>query len=155
MTTKQVPLTKDGLKKLEAELDELIHVRRPAVAQRIHDEKELVGAQNAPEYEDARDEQAWVEGRIQQVQDMIQNAVIFEESHDHQTVSLGSNVEVKDQHGKKQKFLIVGGPEANPREGKVSNESPVGMALLGKKVGDTAEVNAPAGTLVWTILKVD
>lgn len=155
MTGKQVPLTKDGQKKLEAELEELISVRRPEVAQRIHDEKELVGAQNAPEYEDARAEQAFVEGRIAEIQDMLQNAVIFEESHDHQTVSLGSNVEVKDQNGKKQKFLIVGGPEANPREGKVSNESPVGAALLGKKVGDTTEVNAPAGTLVWTIVKVD
>ncbi len=155
MPTRQVPLTKEGLKKLELELDELINVRRPEVAQRIHDEKELVGAQNAPEYEDARSEQAFVEGRIAEIQDMIQNAVIFEETHDHQTVSLGSHVQVKDQDGKKQKFLIVGGPEANPREGKVSNESPVGAALLGKRVGDKAEIKAPAGTLEWTITAVD
>jgi transcription elongation factor GreA len=155
MTNKQVPLTKDGLKKLQEELDELVNVRRPEVAQRIHDEKELVGAQNAPEYEGVLREQGEVEGRIAELQDMIQNAVIFEETHDHQTVSLGSHVEVKDQDGKKQKFLIVGGPEANPREGKVSNESPVGSALLGKKVGEKAEVKAPAGTLVWTITRVD
>lgn len=155
MTSKQVPLTKGGLKKLEHELKELIDIRRPEVAQRIHDEKELVGAQNAPEYEDARSEQAWVEGRIADIQNLLQNAVIFEETHNHQTVSLGSHVEVKDHDGKEQTFLIVGGPEANPREGKVSNESPVGSALLGKKVGDTAEVKAPAGTLTWTIVAID
>ena len=155
MPDKQVPLTKDGLKKLEQELKELIDIRRPEVAQRIHDEKELVGAQNAPEYEDARAEQAWVEGRIADIQDLLQNAVIFEETHNHQTVLLGSHVEVKDHDGKKQTFLIVGGPEANPREGRVSNESPVGSALLGKKVGDTAEVKAPAGTLTWTVVAID
>jgi transcription elongation factor GreA len=155
MPSKQVPLTKEGLQKLQAELEELTTVRRAEVAQRIHDEKELVGAQNAPEYEDARAEQAFIEGRIVELQDMIQNAVIFEESHDHQKVSLGSHVKVKDHQGKTQTFTIVGGPEANPKEGKVSNESPVGSALLGKKVGETAEIKAPAGTLDWTIVSID
>ena len=155
MPTRQVPLTKEGLEKLQQELEELKTSRRAEVAQRIHDAKELVGAQNAPEYEDVRAEQAWVEGRIAEVEDMIQNAVIFEETHGHQQVSLGSHVKVRDHQGTKVTYLIVGVAEANPKEGKISNESPVGTALLGKKVGQTVDIKAPAGTLTWTIEAID
>lgn len=156
MPGKQVPLTKDGLAKLQHELDELINVRRAEVAQRIHDAKELVGAQNAPEYEDARAEQAFVEGRIQEIELMLQNAVMIDEKRrDHQTVSLGSKVEVKDHKNKKMTYTIVGVAEADPKEGKISNESPVGTALLGKKVGDKIDIKAPAGDMTWTVVKID
>ncbi len=156
MPGKQVPLTKDGLAKLQNELDELITVRRAEVAQRIHDAKELVGAQNAPEYEDARAEQAFVEGRIQEIELMLQNAVMIDEKHrDHQKVSLGSKVEVKDHKGKKAIYTIVGVAEADPKDGKISNESPVGTAMLGKKVGDKIDIKAPAGDMTWTVIKID
>jgi transcription elongation factor GreA len=141
--------------KLQKELDNLISVRRAEVAQRIHDAKELVGAQNTPEYEDARAEQAFVEGRIMEIENMLQNAVIIEETHDHQKVSLGSKVKVKDHDGKTNTYLIVGVAEANPKEGKISNESPVGTALLNKKVGEEVEIKAPAGTLTWKIVQID
>ena len=115
MAGKPVPLTKDGLAKLQHELEELVTVRRAEVAQRIHDEKELVGAQNAPEYEDARSEQAFVEGRIQEIELMLQNAVMIDDKkRDHQKVSLGSKVEVKDHKGKKAIYTIVGIAEADP-----------------------------------------
>jgi transcription elongation factor GreA len=130
-------------------------VRRAEVAQRIHDAKELVGAQNAPEYEDARNEQAFVEGRILTLENIIQNAVLIEEQHDHQRVSLGSTVTVTNHKGERSNYTIVGSAEADPKEGKISNESPVGMALLGKGVGDEAQVNAPAGILRWTIVSID
>ncbi len=155
MPTRQVPLTKEGLEKLQNELEELKTSRRVEVAQRIHEAKELVGAQNAPEYEDVRAEQAWVEGRIAEIEDMLQNAVIFEETHNQQQVSLGSHVKVRDHLGKKVTYLIVGVAEASPKDGKISNESPVGMALLGKKVGEAVEIKAPAGTLTWTIEAID
>jgi transcription elongation factor GreA len=155
MVSKQVPLTKEGLTKLQKELDELMTVRRAEVAKRIHDAKELVGAQNAPEYEDARNEQAFVEGRILTLENIIQNAVIIEETHDHQKVSLGSTVTVLNHQGKKDHYTIVGSAEADPKEGKISNESPVGIALLGKGVGDEVQVNAPAGMLRWTIQSID
>ncbi|HVP04335.1 MAG TPA: transcription elongation factor GreA [Dehalococcoidia bacterium] len=156
MAGKPIPLTEDGLAKLQKELDELVNVRRAEVAQRIHDAKELVGAQNAPEYEDARAEQAFVEGRIIELETMLQNAVMIDEKHrDHQKVSLGSRVEVKDHKGKKAVYTIVGVAEADPREGKISNESPVGTALLGKKVGDKIDIKAPAGDMTWTIVKID
>ena len=156
MAGKPVPLTKDGLDKLQKELDELVTVRRAEVAQRIHDAKELVGAQNAPEYEDARAEQAFVEGRIMEIEAMLQNAVMIDEKkRDHQKISLGSKVEVKDHHGKKAVYTIVGVAEADPKDGKISNESPVGTAMLGKKVGDKIDIKAPAGDMTWTVVKID
>lgn len=155
MVTKPVPLTKDGLDRLQKELDHLLTVRRAEVAQRIHDSKELVGAQNTPEYEDARNEQAFVEGRILTLENVIQNAVIIEEAHDHQRVSLGSTVTVLNHKGERDNYTIVGSAEADPREGRISNESPVGTALLGKGVGDEVQVNAPAGPLRWTIVEIN
>lgn len=155
MPGKPVPLTKEGLEKLQRELDYLINVRRAEVARRIHEAKELVGAQNTPEYEDARNEQAFVEGRILTLENIIQNAVIIEEAHDHHQVSLGSTVTVINHKGEREHYTIVGSAEADPKAGKISNESPVGLALLGKTVGDEVEVKAPAGTLRWTIVRID
>ena len=155
MAGKPVPLTKDGLDKLQKELEYLQTVKRAEVAQRIHDEKELVGAQNTPEYEDAREAQAFVEGRIMTLENVITNAVIIEESDDHFSVSLGSTVTVLNHKGKKDSYTIVGPPEADPKDGKISNESPVGVALLGKKVGDKVEIHAPAGAMNWTIVGID
>jgi len=155
MPTKSVPLTKEGLEKLQKELEHLLTVRRAELAQRIHDAKELVGAQNTPEYEDARNEQAFVEGRILELENVIQNAVIIEEAHDRQRVSLGATVTVLNHKGQREQYTIVGSAEADPKAGKISNESPVGAALLGKAVGDEVLVNAPAGTLGWTIIQID
>jgi transcription elongation factor GreA len=155
MTSKPVPLTKEGLDKLQKELDHLLTVRRAEVAQRIHDAKELVGAQNTPEYEDARNEQAFVEGRILTLENVIQNAVMIEEAHDNQRVSLGSTVTILNHKGERDHYTIVGSAEADPKAGRVSNESPVGTALLGKGVGDEAQVNAPAGVLRWTVLEIN
>jgi len=155
MPGKQVPLTKEGLAKLQRELEHLLTVRRAEVAQRIHDAKELVGAQNTPEYEDARNEQAFIEGRILTLENIIQNAVIIEETHDHQRVNLGSTVTVINHKGEREHYTIVGSAEADPKAGRISNESPVGQALLGKGVGDEVQVHAPAGTLRWTIVRID
>jgi transcription elongation factor GreA len=155
MASKPVPLTKEGLDKLQKKLDYLLTVKRAEVAQRIHDAKELVGAQNTPEYEDARNDQAFVEGEILSLENIIQNAVLIEEAHDHQQVNLGSTVTVLNHKGAKDNYTIVGSAEADPRSGRISNESPVGLALLGKGLGDEVEVNAPAGVLRWTILEIN
>lgn len=155
MAGKPVPLTKEGMEKLQKELDHLLTVRRAEVAQRIHDEKELVGAQNTPEYEDARNEQAFVEGRIQELEEILQNAVVIEATHDHQRVGLGSTVTVRNQDGKRVDYTIVGSAEADPKGGRISNESPVGMALLGKTVGDEVQVKAPAGVLRWSVVEIN
>ena len=155
MATRDVPVTKEGLAKIRKELDELINDRRPELAQRLHDSKELVGPQNTPEYEDARNEQAYIEGRISELENMIENAVIIKETHDHEKVSLGSKVKVKNHEGKTVSYTIVGVAETDPKAGRISNESPVGGALLGRHVGEEFEFEAPAGTLIWKIVAVD
>ncbi len=155
MVSKPVPLTKEGFAKLQQELDDLINIRRAEVAQRIHDAKEMVGAQNTPEYEDARNEQAFVEGRILTLETIIQNAVVIEEARDHLHVNLGSKVTIQNHKGETENYTIVGSAETDPKGHRISNESHVGQALLGKGVGDEVQVNAPAGALRWTIVSVD
>lgn len=154
MPGKAVPLTKEGLAKIKEELKHLQTVSRSEIAQRIHDAKDMVGAQNSPEYEDARNEQAFVEGRIITLENNIENAVIIEEAQDHQIVNLGATVVVLNHKGENEHYTIVGSAEADPKAGRISNESPVGMAILGRKVGDEVEVKAPVGVLRWTIVEI-
>jgi transcription elongation factor GreA len=154
MVEKAVPLTREGLSKLEHELEHLRTVKRQEVADRIHQAKELASTQNNAEYDDAKNEQAFVEGRILTLEKMIQNATIIEEHHSTR-VELGSKVSVVSAEGKDQHYTIVGSAEASPKDGRISNESPVGRALLGKTVGQEVRVNVPAGVLRLTITAVD
>ena len=154
MVSKPVPLTREGLAKLERELEYLRTVRRQEVADRIHQAKELASTQNNAEYDDAKNEQAFVEGRILTLEKMIQNAVIIEERHSSR-VELGSKVSVVPAGGKEEHYTIVGSAEASPRDGRISNESPVGRALLGKSVGEEVQVQVPAGVLRLTITAID
>ena len=154
MVEKPVPLTREGLAKLEQELDHLRTVKRQEVADRIHQAKELASTQNNAEYDDAKNEQAFVEGRILTLEKMIQNAVIIEERHSTR-VELGSKVSVVSADGKDQHYTIVGSAEASPKDGRISNESPVGRALLGKAVGQEVQVEVPAGVLRLTITAID
>ena len=156
MVEKIQPITKGGLAKIEEELGYLETVRRREVAEKIHQAKELSNTQNNAEYEDAKNEQAMVEGRIAQLQTLIQNAEIIDQAGAHKSkkVILGSTVKVKTNAGKAQEYTIVGPAEADPREGKISNESPVGRALIGKKLNDEVEVSAPSGLITMKITKV-
>ncbi|HWO72628.1 MAG TPA: transcription elongation factor GreA [Dehalococcoidia bacterium] len=156
MAEKAVPMTKEGIERLEKELEYLRNVRRPEVAERIHQAKELASAQNNAEYEEAKNEQAFVEGRIMTLEHLLQNAtVIDEEAAHHATrVQLGSKVTVVEQDGKTREYTIVGAAEARPAEGLISNESPVGRALLGKRVGDEVQIQVPKGLLRLTVTAV-
>jgi transcription elongation factor GreA len=149
-------LTEEGLNKLEQQLKELKHVRRPQMAERIRQSKELASTQNNAEYDDAKNEQAFVEGRILTIEKLIQDASIIDEEKAHHAskVQIGSTVSVTGADKKAQKFTIVGAPEADPKEGKISHESPVGLALLGKRVGDEVQVDAPKGALRFTVTKI-
>lgn len=155
MIEKQQPITRDGLTKIEEELRYLETVRRPEVAEKIKQAKELSSTQNNAEYEDARNEQAMVEGKINALSSLIQNAQIIDEAGAHKSkiVILGSTVKVK-QDGKAHEYTIVGPAEADPREGKISNESPVGRALMGKKANDEIKINVPRGLMTLKITKV-
>ena len=156
MVEKSQPITREGLVRFEEELEHLETVRRREVAEKIHQAKELASTQNNAEYEDAKNEQAMVEGRILTLQSLIQNADIIdsEGAHKSKQVILGSTVKVKTSQGKVQEYTIVGPAEADPREGKISNESPVGRALMGKKVNDEVEVSAPRGLISIKITKI-
>ena len=153
-----VLLTQEGLTKLEQELEHLKTVRRPEVAERIRQSKEFTSTQNNAEFDDAKNEQAFVEGRILTLDQMITDATIIDEEHAHRAskVEIGSLVTVSEAKDKKgQEFHIVGSAEADPKEGRISNESPVGIALLGKRVGDAVQVNVPKGVLRYTITKIN
>ena len=153
MNTKTTYISKDGLEKLRAELDAMLSVTRPEIAQRIHDAKEHGDLSENAEYEDAKNEQAFVEGRIQTLEAMIKNAQLIDENTSTDHVQIGSSVKVTGEDGA-QTFMIVGSAEAKPAEGRISNESPVGRALLGRKKGEKVVVKVPAGDFTYTIVEI-
>ena len=154
MSQKEIRITKDGLEKLESELKHLTTVRRPEVAEKIKRAREMGGTENNAEYDDAKNEQAFVEGRILTLENTIWNASVIESPALAGVVELGNKVLIQNQDGKIEQYTIVGSTEANPVEGKISDESPVGRVLLGKKTGDTVEVTTPAGLLKLLIMEV-
>ena len=155
MPQKEYHFTAEGLAKLEVELDHLKSVRRPEVAAKIQLAKEMGGMENNAEYEDAKNEQSFVEGRILTLEKMIQKAVIIpQDAPSSGRVRLGSKVILLDQDGKEEHYTIVGSAEANPSEGRISNESPVGEALLDRKVGEVVEIEVLAGVLRLVITDI-
>ena len=136
-------LTPEGLKKLEEELEYLKTVRRAEVAERLHNAMAEGEVEENPEYEDAKNEQAFVEGRILELEAILANAVVIENKGPANEVRLGSRVTIVDlETGDKEQYLIVGSAEADPLNGRISHESPVGRALLGHKVNDVVTVQA-------------
>ena len=154
MATKKIIITQEGLARLQSELEHLLSVRRQEVAANIKRAREMGGTENNAEYDDAKNEQAFVEGRILTLENIVKNAVVIESPALPGVVELGNKVLIQNQDGKIDQFTIVGSAEANPVEGKISNESPVGQALLDRKVGDEVEVPTPAGLLKLTIIEV-
>ena len=151
---KPVYLTAEGKSSLEEELTHLKMVRRPEVADRIQQAKMDGDVSESGEYEDAKNEQAWVEGRIRTLEHMLQNSRIIEGTRSD-TVMLGSRVQLRDGDGSEYEWTIVGSAEANPRQSRISNESPVGKALMGKKKGEKVTVDTPGGREEFTLLKVE
>jgi transcription elongation factor GreA len=154
MGQKKVLITKEGLAKLQSELEHLLSVRRQEIADKIKRAREMGGTDNNAEYEDAKNEQAFVEGRILMLENTVKNATVIESAVLPGVVEMGNKVLIQNQDGKIEQFTIVGSAEASPVEGKISNESPVGKALLGKKIGDEVEVKTPAGLLKLLIMDV-
>ncbi len=155
MPDKPVPLTADGRAKIEGELTEL-HARQRDVAARIHKAQELGTSQNDAEYDDAKNEQGMIRGRILELEDILRRAVSIDEDTAHKAsrVIIGSGVEI-EQEGRSLHFQIVGAPEANAGSGRISNESPMGLALLGHKVGDSVDVRVPKGVVKVKIVRID
>lgn len=153
-------VTKEGLRKLIEELDHLKKVRRQEVAQRLKEAISYGDLSENAEYEEAKNEQAFVEGRILELEQKIKNAEIISEKKADtlrgKSVNIGSTVTVRNKtdRDEPEKYTIVGSTEADPLDHKISNESPIGKALLGASKGDNLEVQTPAGVLRYEVLKV-
>lgn len=150
---KPMPISADGLKKLEQELEQLRTHKRQEIADRIHAAMEFGDYSENSELEQAKNDQAFLEGRILTLEQMVKNAVVIEENGHHDQVEIGSHVKL-DFDGETVEYVIVGSAEAAPAEGRISNESPVGKALLGHKKGDTVSVSAPKGAIRMKVLAV-
>ncbi len=147
-------LTKEGHKKLQEELDYLRTVKRQEVAQRLHEAMEGGELIEDAEYEAAKNEQAFVEGRIQELEILLANARVIDESNNGDVVQVGSKVTIQEDKNDPETYIIVGPAEANPRNGRISNESPLGRALMEHRAGDNVRVEAPGGAFVVKVVKV-
>lgn len=152
---KVFPMTKEGKEKLEKELEVLKTVKRKEVVERIKIARSFGDLSENSEYDSAKEEQAFVEGRITTLENMIRNAKIIEEDTTTDSVTLGKSVTfVELPDGDEETYNIVGSAEADPFEGKISNDSPIAKSLIGKKVGDTVSVNTPGGDMTVKIVSI-
>lgn len=150
---KKTQLTKDGYEKLQKEQKELIEVKRPYAVERLHKARSMGDLSENSEYHAAKEELAFVEGRIREVEEILKQAIIVENHNGSNVVEVGSIVTV-DDNGQKSVFQIVGEFEADPINKKLSHTSPIGKALLNKKVGDLVEVSIPAGKKMFKIVSI-
>lgn len=155
MPEKHVYLTREGYKKFVEELNYLKSTKRAEVSERIRKAKEFTDTVDNAEYDDAKAEQAFIEGRIKDLEYQLAHAEIIDDSQPATDyVRLGSRVTVVDNSGEEEVYVIVGSAEADPRRGYISNESPVGRALLGKRIGDEVSVVAPGGSFSLKVVAV-
>lgn len=150
---KQYHLTKEGLAELKAELAELIS-RRSVIAEEIASARSQGDLSENAEYHEAKEEQGRNEGRIEEIEAILASSEVIEIPKDDNKVRLGSKVELKGESGKTKEFQIVGTVEADPLNGRISDESPIGQALLGKKEGEEVEIKTPAETAVYKIADI-
>jgi transcription elongation factor GreA len=148
-------LTREGYKKLQEELDFLRGTKRQEIANRLHEAMEGGELIENAEYEAAKNEQAFVEGRIKELEILLATARVITDNEKAEVVQVGSKVTVQEEGGTPEIYTIVGAAEANPRSGRISNESPLGKALLNHKTSDVVQVDAPAGSFTVVVLKVE
>src|ERR1035437_2372317 len=155
MNSKKIYLTKEGLQELKKEYEELSKIKRPDILSRVSQARSMGDLSENAEYVAARDELSFIDGRIDELEELVKQAVLIQDSHStgNSAIKLGSTVTVTVK-GKKEVFTVVGEWEADPKDKKISHESPLGKALIGKKVGEKVEVEAPAGILGYTIISV-
>lgn len=147
-------MTPEGMAKLQQELDHLVNVWRPQIAARIKEARELGDLKENAEYHAAKDEQGMYEAKIQQLEQKLRLARVVEQV-DASVGGIGTAVTVVDERGERQRYVLVGSNEADPLEGKVSIESPIGTALTGANVGQTVEATLPRGVLTLTVEKIE
>lgn len=152
--TQQIYLTSEGAEKLRAELKELTGPRREELAQRLRSAIQMGDLSENADYHKAKEDQAFLEGRIQEIEAVLRTAVIVVKTASD-VVTVGSTVTVQEESFDPETYYVVGAKEADPRHGKISNESPIGKALMDHKVGDVVEAETPGGKIRFKILKVE
>jgi len=150
----QIILTAEGKVKLEQELQSLKEVRRPDIISKIEQAKEMGDLSENAEYHEAKDQQGLMEARIAEIEEILKKAIIAGANEQTGSISMGSKFVVKDSMGKEKELMIVGYNEADPANGKISNQSPMGQAFHQRKAGDTVEVDTPRGKAIYKIVKI-
>lgn len=153
MVERQAFITREGYEKLVRELHDLKSIKRKEIAWRIQEAKELGDLSENAEYQDAKNEQAFIEGRIFELDSLLKNVTVVDEKRTSGVIEFGSKVKTRSD-GSTHEYIIVGSKEADPSLGKISNESPVGRAFLGRKVGDVIEINTAKGSKRFEVLSV-
>ncbi len=147
-------LTKEGIQKLQAELDDLVKNQRPKIAEALKEAKEFGDLAENASFDATKDNQAFVEGRINEIEHILKHAEVIESPRVKSQVNLGSTVHLELESGI-HKYTIVGSTEADPANGMISNESPIGKALIGRKVGEEIEVEIPSGTTTYKVIRIE
>jgi transcription elongation factor GreA len=148
-------LTAEGEAKLKAELEELKGPRRDELAARLRSAIQMGDLSENADYHKAKEDQAFLEGRIQEIEAILRNSAIIEKSADKGVVSIGDTVTIQEEGFDPETYYLVGPTEADPRNGRISHESPIGLALMDKKVGDVVEAETPGGKLKFKIIKIE
>jgi transcription elongation factor GreA len=148
-------LTADGESKLKAELEALKGPRREELAQRLRSAIQMGDLSENADYHKAKEDQGFLEGRIQEIEAVLRNAIIIEKSANIDVVSIGDHVTIQEDGFDPETFHVVGAKEADPRNGKISNESPIGRAMMDRKVGEVVEADTPGGKMKFKILKIE
>ena len=151
----EIYLTNDGAKTLRAELEQLKGPKRSELAQRLRSAIQMGDLSENADYKQAKDDQGFLEGRIQEIEYLLKNAIIIERAASRDVVGIGNRVTIEEDGSPPETYHIVGAKEADPRNGKISNESPIGQALAGHRVGDWVEVATPGGGLRLRIVKIE
>jgi len=149
-------LTPDGAADMRAELEHLKGPERLAIAKRLRDAIQMGDLSENADYHKAKEDQSFLEGKIQELEFVLKNAEIIDtDAIDHETVQVGARVTIQEEDFPPETYFLVGIKEADPRNGRISNESPIGKALIGKQVGETAEAETPNGSIRFKILKIE
>jgi transcription elongation factor GreA len=151
----QTFLTAEGVAKLKIELEELKGPRREELSRRLRSAIQMGDLSENADYHKAKEDQGFLEGRIQEIEAMLRSAVIIEKSPNTDMVSIGDHVTIQEGNFSPETYQVVGAKEADPRNGRISNESPIGSAIMDHKVGDVVEANTPGGKMKFKILKIE
>jgi transcription elongation factor GreA len=151
----EIFLTPEGADKLKQELNHLVTVKRVELAGRLREAIKQGDLSENADYISAKEEQAFLEGKIMEIEQTLKRATIVHEASMDGSVGIGNQVTVVEDGGDPEVFILVGSKEANPREGKISHESPIGRALMGKRAGDLAQAETPGGTIVFKVLQIE